>query len=338
MYRVDIENKQLIRLSPTKFSDLHLMERFDIQEWVEKTPEILGEELLIISKELRLPSGKRLDLLAIDKKANLVVIELKRDDAGADVEWQAIKYTSYCSNFSQSDIFGYYAEYIRADIDEAQLRIEGFIEEELEKLNNEQRIILVSKEFHSDVVSAVLWLRDYQIDIKCIRLRLYLGSNNELLITPDEIIPLPEAKDYIQKKEAKLVETKRAGVGSFSLEKGNYEPDELKAKLKASLMRKSDLTPRLISFLSIILSYQRTFSRDEVKTKLFEEGGVGSDIGQAGRYLSGISQFLTKKANLHLRQVVEFESGGTLGETKDNYRVIDEYRVLLEDVLREVVE
>ena len=66
--------------------------------------------------------------------------------------------------------------------------------------------------------------------------------------------------------------------------------------------------------------------------------GIGSDIGQAGRYLSGISQFLTKKANLHLRQVVEFESGGTLGETKDNYRVIDEYRDLLEDVLREVVE
>ena len=127
-------------------------------------------------------------------------------------------------------------------------------------------------------------------------------------------------------------------MSSFSLVKGTDEPDELRRKLKVTLMRKSDLTPRIIAFLSIILSYQRTFSRDEVKTKLFEEGGVGSDIGQAGRYLSGISSFLTKKSNPHLRQVVEFESGGTLGETKDNYRVIDEYRDLLEDVLRGVVE
>jgi RecB family endonuclease NucS len=105
MYRVDIENKRLIKLSPTQFNALKLKEKYDIEEWIEKTPEILGEELLIIYKELLLPSGKRLDLLAIDKKANLVIIELKRDDSGTNVEWQAIKYTSYCSNFLQEEIF-----------------------------------------------------------------------------------------------------------------------------------------------------------------------------------------------------------------------------------------
>jgi hypothetical protein len=73
MYKVDIENKKLIKLSPTQFSTLNLMERLDIQEWIEKTPEILGEKLLIISKSLSLPLQHRreLDLLAIDKKANL---------------------------------------------------------------------------------------------------------------------------------------------------------------------------------------------------------------------------------------------------------------------------
>jgi len=50
MYRVDIENKRLIKLSPTQFSTLKLKERYDIEEWIEKTPEILGEELLIICK------------------------------------------------------------------------------------------------------------------------------------------------------------------------------------------------------------------------------------------------------------------------------------------------
>lgn len=335
MYRVDIENKKLIKLSPTKFSILQLKERYDVEEWIEKTPEIIGEELLIIYKELMLPSRIRLDLLAIDKKANLVVIELKRDDSGTDVEWQAIKYTSYCSNFLQEDIFKYYAEYLQSDEDEAQLKIEEFIDEEIDKLNEKQRIILVSKEFHSDVISAVLWLRDYEIDIECVRLQLYLDKNNQLFITPDLIIPLPEAKDYMQKRETKQKETKRSIKSSFSLEKSNLPVNELEKSLIKTLQRESDLSPRVIAFLEIISSEERVFKREEVKSELFEKG-IGVDIGQSGRYLSNISQFLTKKSNPHLRQVIDFETGGYHGETKDNYKVLPQYSELLKLVLEKI--
>jgi len=335
MYRVDINNKKLIKLSPTKFSILQLKERYDVEEWIEKTPEILGEELLIIYKELILPSKIRLDLLAIDKKANLVIIELKRDDSGNNVDWQAIKYTSYCSNFLQTDIFKYYAEYLKSDEDEAQLRIEDFIDEEIDKLNEKQRIILVSKEFHSDVVSAVLWLRDYEIDIECMRLQLYLDRNNQLFITPDLIIPLPEAKDYIQKKETKQKEIKRSIKSSFSLEKSDLPNNELEKRLINTLLRKSDLTPRVVAFLEIITSEERHFEREEIKSMLFEKE-IGKDIGQSGRYLSNISQFLTKKSNPHLRQIIDFESGGYHGETKDNYKIFLQYRELLKLVLEKI--
>ncbi|MBW1929881.1 MAG: MmcB family DNA repair protein [Deltaproteobacteria bacterium] len=79
---MDLENKKLIKVPKTSFSALNLKERFDIQEWIEGTPEFLGEDLLIIGKELVLPSGRRLDLLAIDQQGALVVIELKRDESG----------------------------------------------------------------------------------------------------------------------------------------------------------------------------------------------------------------------------------------------------------------
>lgn len=337
MYKVDIENKNLIKLSKTNFSQLNLKERYDIEEWIEKTPEILGEELLIINKELILPSGIRLDLLAIDKKANLVVIELKRDDSGRNLEWQSIKYVSYCSNFLVEDIFKYFAEYLGSDEDEAQLLIEEFIDEEMDKLNENQRIILVSKEFHSDVVSAVLWLRDYKIDIECVRFIPYIDQGRELFITTDMIIPLPEAKDYIEKKEIKQKEAK-SYQSSYSLEKTNYGPEELdklENRLIKTLERESDLIPRFIVFLEIISSENRVFKRDEVKTKLFEEG-IGSNIGQTGRYLSNISQFLTKKSNPHLRQIIDFKIGGSSGETKDDYFVIEGYRDLLKNVLQKV--
>jgi len=335
MYKVDIENKQLIKLNPINFYEFGILERFDIQEWIEKSPDILGEEFLIIAKELQLTSGTRLDLLAIDKKANLVVIELKRDDSGSNVEWQAIKYTSYCSNFLPSDIYSYFAKYMQSDAGEAQLKIEQFIDEEPEQLNQEQRIILVAKEFHPDVVSAVLWLRDYGLDIKCIRLRPFIDQDGDLFITPDIIIPLPEAKNYIEKKEIKQQETKKASYhSSFSLEPGTFSLPQLKQRIKDTLARQTDLTPRLVRFLEILLSEDRVFGREEVKRRLFEKK-VGSSEGQTGTYLSNISQFLTKESNSHLRQVVKFDTGGGLGEMKDNYRVVSEYRELLQELIDE---
>ncbi len=204
MYKVDIENKKLIELSSTKFAKLGLKERFDIQEWIEKCPNILGEELLVVGKEVTLRSGKRLDLLCIDKEASLVIVELKRDDSGTEVEWQAIKYASFCSNFRSEEIYQQYARYLDSSEYEAQKKIEEFIAEDIENLNQSQRIILVSNEFNSEVISAVLWLRDFSVNIQCVRLAPYVDSCKQLFIKPDVIIPLPEAKDYIEKKEIKL--------------------------------------------------------------------------------------------------------------------------------------
>ena len=337
MYKVDIENKKLIEVPKTSFSALSLKERFDIQEWIEGTPQILGEDLLIIGKELILPSGRRLDLLAIDKQGTLVVIELKRDDSGSDVEWQAIKYVSYCSSFSQDEIYKYFAEYLGTDTDDAQVKIEEFINSEPDELNEKQRIILVSKEFHSEVISAVLWLREYEIDIECIRLTPHIDQNGTLFINPEVIIPLPEAKDYIQKKESKQKEQRRTGKSSFSLEKSNLPKDELKKRIVQSITRPSDLTPRFRAFLEIIIQEDRVYDREEVKQGLYE-AGIGNDIGQAGRYLSNISQFLTKKSNPHLRQVIEFDTGGSHGETKNNYHIVTEYRELVKQALEETLE
>ena len=203
MFRVDVNNKRLIELKLTGFSDLGLKERFDIQEWIEKSPTILGEELLVIGKEVILPSGKRLDLLCVDKAAALVVVELKRDDSGVSVEWQAIKYASYCSNFLPEEIFRQYAGYLDKSEADAAKAIEEFIDDDIESLNSDQRIILASKEFNSEVISAVLWLREFGVAIQCTRLAPYLDVDGDLFIKPETIIPLPEAKDYIERKETK---------------------------------------------------------------------------------------------------------------------------------------
>jgi hypothetical protein len=239
MYKVDRTGRSLTKLTPKSLNELGILERFDVEEWIEKTPDVLGEPLLILAKEFSLPSGIRVDLLALDKSANVVVVELKRDASGSDVEWQATKYASYCSNLVPDEIFDALATYAGTDRDDARLKVEEFIDEELDKLNQKQRIVLVAREFHSDVVSAILWLRDYDLDIKCIRLRSYVDDDGDLFLNPEVIIPLPEAHDYIERREAKQKESGRSIRSSFSLEKGAFAETELRTHLALTLRRQS---------------------------------------------------------------------------------------------------
>ncbi|MEQ4671904.1 DUF91 domain-containing protein [Providencia vermicola] len=226
MFRVDVENKSLIKLKPTSFSELGLKERFDIQEWIEKSPTILGQELLVIGKEVTLTSNKRLDLLCVNKSAALVIVELKRDDSGSSVEWQAIKYASYCSSLLPSEIFKQYASYLGKSEFDATKEIEQFIDADITSLNTKQHIILASKEFNSEVISAVLWLREYGVDIQCTRLAPYVDSDGELFIKPETIIPLTEAKDYIERKEVKqrvIASSQDDWTGSWFVNVGECE-------------------------------------------------------------------------------------------------------------------
>lgn len=74
MYQINTDNNELIKINPRGFKELGFKERENLQEWIAKTPSALGEELLIIQKEFDGfdDTRERLDLLALDKKGNLI--------------------------------------------------------------------------------------------------------------------------------------------------------------------------------------------------------------------------------------------------------------------------
>lgn len=114
MFVLDKDKKKLQKVDTATFSSQGFKERYDLQEWILSNPESLGEELLYIQKEFSGwdDTNERLDVLAIDKDGNLVVIENKRDDSGRDVTWQALKYASYCYGMHKDDIVNVYQQYL----------------------------------------------------------------------------------------------------------------------------------------------------------------------------------------------------------------------------------
>ena len=68
----------------TSFNAASFHERRDLQRLLRENIDVISSETLIISEEFGAweESRRRIDLLGIDKLANLVVIELKRTEDG----------------------------------------------------------------------------------------------------------------------------------------------------------------------------------------------------------------------------------------------------------------
>ena len=219
MFRINPNNRVSEKITEVDFAHLGLREVSDIQEWIAANPGILGDDLLIISKEFRRfdRTNERLDLLAVDYDGKLVIIELKRDDTGADAHWQAIKYASYLRHATADDIIGMLASYGKMSELEAANRLLWHLQaDDFTILNNDQRIILASHRFAPEVTSAVLWLNEKSPNlITCVQLIPYHDQQNETLyVQAYTIIPPPGIDDYLIRVGDSAQEIGNAGSSS----------------------------------------------------------------------------------------------------------------------------
>lgn len=179
--------------------------------------QAIGEELLIIQKEFDGFDGtrERLDLLALDRSGQLVVIENKLDDSGRDVVWQALKYAAYCSSLKKAEIITIFQLYLDRGIGgDAASTICDFLQEDaLDEVvlneGNDQRVVFIAANFRREVTSTVLWLREHQIDARCVKVLPYCFQD-ELFIDLQQVIPTPEAADYMIRMAEKDTEEKTA--------------------------------------------------------------------------------------------------------------------------------
>ncbi len=230
MFTVDHQENRIKAVKTKTFSELGFTERKHLQEWLAHEPSALGEELLIIQKEFDGfdDTRERLDLLALDKDGNLVIIENKLDDSGRDVVWQALKYASYCASLTKLQIVEIFQQYINRyekqssnetgsfEDRDASTQICEFLDapdlDEVKiNLGNSQRIMMVAANFRKEVTSTALWLLGQSINIQCFKVTPH-SLGEQLLINIDQIIPTPEAKELMIGINAKEAEEKSTEV------------------------------------------------------------------------------------------------------------------------------
>lgn len=210
-----LEDKQLLAIQSTNFVAESIFERNNLQEAFKNNIDIIAPHCLVIAEEFSDWQGsrKRIDLLAIDKQANLVVIELKRTETGDHMELQALRYASMISTMTFEDAIEVFRKYKQQNgcpsysLEEAKLEIEGFVKVDIIEAGfaEDVKTILVSQDFSIELTTSVIWLNERNLDITCIKIQPY-NDNGKILIDIQQIIPLPEAEDYQIKVRRKLEE------------------------------------------------------------------------------------------------------------------------------------
>lgn len=211
----EITPDEITALPQTTFAEAGLLERMDLQRLLREQIEVVAPDTLVIAEEFGdwQDSRRRIDLLAVDRDANLVVIELKRTEDGGHMDLQALRYAAMVSTMTVERAASIYARHLGTDEEDAQTRLLGFLGwdgSEGEHFATDVRVVLVSAEFSQELTTSVLWLNKRDLDIRCVRLRPY-RDGPRILLDVAQVIPLPEESAYQVRLKEKETAERRAG-------------------------------------------------------------------------------------------------------------------------------
>ncbi|WP_186079292.1 hypothetical protein [Burkholderia gladioli] len=234
------------------FGTLGLRERTDIQRAVRAHIEAItpGIKTKVIAEEFGNWAGanRRIDLLCVDENANLVVVELKRDD-GAHMDLQALRYAAMISTMRFEQAVDAHRKYLTdngSDEDPEQaLRDFLEIDDGPVVFTDTVRIVLASANFSSELTTAVLWLnKQGNMDIRCVQMRPH-AVDSRVLLDIQQVIPLPQAAQYTvalreKSNEQQSVRTTTRDTTRYDVTIGNaFSPNLPKRRLMLALVREA---------------------------------------------------------------------------------------------------
>ena len=195
LYRVDGE--QVAEVEATSVVGEGLYEK-DVEDWVAQRPDILGEDLLVIGRQVQLDEGKDwIDVLTIDKAGSLVIVELKRDLVGGQADLQALRYAALVGQWTFEDVRrqaeGHWKT-IGAERGTFAQEIEDFADEGYE-VNGAQRVILAGRDVKPRLGTMALWLRGQGLDVRVVSVELFRDADS-VYVQPQVVIPPPAEERF----------------------------------------------------------------------------------------------------------------------------------------------
>lgn len=164
-----------------------------LEDWLESNPDGIIEEgrILIIGRQVVTNFGGFIDLLGLDRKGDVIVLELKRDKTPRETISQTIEYASFAERLDTLQL----EEILRSYLNDESLSLAEHHREYFElqsdeaiAFNKDQRIVIVGQRVTPEIRQTSRFLRSKGIRVTCVEFSFFQANNGNRLLSQEIVV------------------------------------------------------------------------------------------------------------------------------------------------------
>jgi hypothetical protein len=164
-----------------------------LEGWLVKNPDGILEDgkLLMIGRQTYTNLGSRIDLLALDRVGDVVVVELKRDRTPRDTLAQALEYASFAEQLDTKQLEAILQSYMNDEsltLAEYHRKYFDLAPDEAVAFNKDQRLVIVGQQVTSEVRQTASFLRSKGIRVTCVEFSFFQSNGGTELLSQEIIV------------------------------------------------------------------------------------------------------------------------------------------------------
>jgi hypothetical protein len=229
-----------------------------LEQWIADDISIISPDLMIIGRQVQTRYGGHIDLLAIDRDGDLIIIELKKDKTPRDVIAQALDYASWVRTLSVDKIDAIALKYLDADLETAFSNKFGM--ELPEEINSSHKMIIVASYLDPTSERIVKYLsEEHELDINVVFFSCFNDTKNSLLVGRSWLMEPEDVEDRAEQKKGRRVRLTEEQFREIANSRGVGELfDYLNEKLSA-IAYKKQRTKSTIRFVVPVEDGRKSF-------------------------------------------------------------------------------
>lgn len=151
-----------------------------LEEWIVSDISIIDSNYMVIGRQVETEFGGVIDVLCIDTKGDLIVLELKRDKTPREITAQVLDYSSWVKLLSPDRVENIAESFLGSSLVEAfQIT---FSQELPESINEEHRMLVIGSEIDSSSRRIINYLSEtYGVPINAITFNYFKHVDGEYL-------------------------------------------------------------------------------------------------------------------------------------------------------------
>ncbi|MCG8093085.1 MAG: hypothetical protein JAZ17_05555 [Candidatus Thiodiazotropha endolucinida] len=166
--------------SPKKIQNSRVDLESYLEDWVCADPMLLNLDVMIIGRQVHTTFCGYIDLIAITREGDLVVIELKRDKTPRDIVAQCLDYASWVCELGYEEIIEIYNKHSNKSLSE---EFSSFYDEAIpETLNENHQIVIVAASLDDSTERIIGYLTEkHAININAVFFNVFEYEGRQLI-------------------------------------------------------------------------------------------------------------------------------------------------------------